>query len=95
MRVALHQMAVAGSGTYRKGEHGLDPRTGYPPTNGVIGVHVIASTAMLADALATAVMVLFPDLSALAPLKVAARILVRRGETVEEVLTEPLRAMLA
>lgn len=95
MRVALHQMAVAGSGTYRKGEHGLDPRTGYPPTNGVIGVHVIASTAMLADALATAVMVLFPDLSALAALKVAARILVRRGDTVEEVLTEPLRAMLA
>ncbi|WP_322965134.1 FAD:protein FMN transferase [Sphingomonas fuzhouensis] len=94
MRVALHQMAVAGSGTYRKGEHGLDPRTGRPPTNGVIGVHVIADTAMLADALATAVAVLFPDLSALAPLRVAARILVRRGDAVEEVLTEPLRAML-
>ncbi|WP_428969077.1 FAD:protein FMN transferase [Sphingomonas sp. Xoc002] len=95
MRVALHKMAVAGSGTYRKGEHGLDPRSGYPPTNGVIAVHVIAETAMLADALATAVAVLFPDLSALAPMQVAARILVRRGDGVEEVLTEPLRALIA
>ena len=95
MRVALHQMAVAGSGTYRKGEHGLDPRTGRPPTNGVIAVHVIAETAMLADALATAVAVLFPDLSSLAPMQVAARILVRRGEGVEEVLTEPLQSLIA
>jgi len=94
MRVALHQMAVAGSGTYRKGEHGIDPRTGYPPANGVIGVHVIASTAMLADALATAVAVSYPDLSPLAPMQVAARILVRRGDMVEEVMTEPLKAML-
>ena len=94
MRVALHQMAVAGSGLYRKGEHGLDPRTGYPPKNGVIAVHVIAQCGMLADALATAVIVLFPDLSALAPMKVAARILVRRGDTVEEVLTEPLQRLL-
>jgi thiamine biosynthesis lipoprotein ApbE len=94
MRVALHQMAVAGSGSYRKGEHGLDPRTGHPPTNGVIAVHVIAETAMLADALATAVAVLFSDLSALAPMQVAARILVRHGDGVEEVLTEPFQAML-
>lgn len=94
MRVALHQMAVAGSGTYRKGEHGLDPRTGHPPTNGVVSVHVIAQTAMLADALATAVAVLFPDLSALAPMQVAARILVRQGDMVEEVLTEPLQRLL-
>lgn len=94
IRVALHQMAVAGSGTYRKGEHGLDPRIGRPPINGVIGVHVIAETAMLADALATAVAVAFPDLSALAPRRVAARILVRRGEAIEEILTEPLRALL-
>ncbi|MEJ8630650.1 FAD:protein FMN transferase [Sphingomonas sp. I4] len=70
------------------------PRTGYPPTNGVIGVHVIASTAMLADALATAVAVSYPDLSPLAPMQVAARILVRRGDMVEEVMTEPLKAML-
>ena len=94
MRVALHQMAVAGSGTYRKGEHGLDPRTGHPPANGVVAVHVIAPSAMLADALATAVAVSFPDLSALAPLRVAARILVRRGDAVAEVLTEPLEALL-
>jgi thiamine biosynthesis lipoprotein ApbE len=95
MRVALHQMAVAGSGTYRKGEHGLDPRAGYAPTNGVIAVHVVAETAMLADALATAVAVLFPDLSALAPMQVAARVVVRRGDGVEEILTKPLRTMLA
>ena len=60
----------------------------------MIAVHVIAQTGMLADALATAVAVLFPDLSALAPLQVAARILIRRGDAVEEVLTEPLKAML-
>lgn len=94
MRVALHGMAVAGSGTYRKGEHGLDPRTGRPPSNGVIAVHVIARTGMLADALATAVAVLFPDLSALAPMQVAARILVQRGGAVEENLTPPLQALL-
>jgi thiamine biosynthesis lipoprotein ApbE len=94
MRVALHGMAVAGSGTYRKGEHGLDPRSGFPPTNGVIAVHVIAQTGMLADALATAVAILFPDLSSLAPIRVAARILVRRGDVVEEILTEPLKSML-
>jgi thiamine biosynthesis lipoprotein ApbE len=39
--VALHQMAVAGSGSYRKGEHGLDPRTGHPPTNGVRHGHLV------------------------------------------------------
>ncbi|QXT37536.1 FAD:protein FMN transferase [Sphingomonas sanguinis] len=94
MRVALHQMAVAGSGTYRKGEHGLDPRTGHPPDNGVVAVHVIAQTGMLADALATAVAILFPDLSALAPLQVAARILVRRDGRIDEILTEPLQALL-
>jgi len=49
---------------------------------------------MLADALATAVAILFPDLSSLAPMRVAARILVRRGDVVEEILTEPLKSML-
>lgn len=61
-------LAAAGSGDYRNyylrdGErisHELDPRAGRPIGHGLAAVHVLAGSAMLADALATAYMVLGP-----------------------------------
>ena len=41
--------------------HILDPRTGYPVTNGVVSASVVADTCTLADGLATALMVMGPD----------------------------------
>lgn len=61
--------AVASSGTYRQNfeiagrtySHTIDPRTGAPVDHDGIAVTVIASTAMAADGLATALGVLEPD----------------------------------
>jgi thiamine biosynthesis lipoprotein len=59
--------AVCTSGDYERrsededgGQHIIDPRSGLP-VGGVASVTVVAATAMLADALATAVFVLGPD----------------------------------
>ncbi|WP_458774832.1 FAD:protein FMN transferase [Desulforhopalus sp. 52FAK] len=60
---------VATSGDYRNFfvsegrvySHILDPRTGYPVTNGVVSASVVAETCTLADGLATALMVMGPD----------------------------------
>ncbi len=52
--------AVCTSGDYERGAHILDPRSG-KPAGSVCGVTVVASSAMLADALATAAFVLGPD----------------------------------
>lgn len=62
--VRVSNRAVCTSGDYEKrsadgGHHILDPRTG-ASTSGVTSVTVIAPTAMLADALATAAFVLGP-----------------------------------
>jgi thiamine biosynthesis lipoprotein len=51
--------AVCTSGEYERGRHIIDARTGESPT-GVASVTVIASGAMLADALATAAFVMGP-----------------------------------
>lgn len=64
--VALSDRALATSGDYRnflvedgvRRSHVLDPRTGHPVTGGVVSVSVVAPTAMQADGLATAVMVM-------------------------------------
>lgn len=63
--VRVSNRAVCTSGDYEKRgadgvHHILDPRTG-ASTNGVASVTVIAPTAMLADALATAAFVLGPE----------------------------------
>lgn len=51
--------AVCTSGDYERGEHVIDPRTGQPSSLAA-SVTVVAPTAMLADALATAAFVLGP-----------------------------------
>jgi thiamine biosynthesis lipoprotein len=56
----LSNQAVCTSGDYERGRHILDPRTGQPADR-VASVTVIAPSAMLADALATAAFVLGPE----------------------------------
>lgn len=67
-RIALHGWAVATSGAYRRQyrvgaqriQHTMDPRTGWPVTHGLASVSVLHRECMLADAWATALMVLGP-----------------------------------
>ncbi|HWK53837.1 MAG TPA: FAD:protein FMN transferase [Hyphomicrobiales bacterium] len=62
-------LALAGSGGYRnyreivgrRYSHELDPRTGWPVDNALAAVTVVSEQAALADAWATALMVLGPD----------------------------------
>jgi thiamine biosynthesis lipoprotein len=56
----LSNQAVCTSGDYERGRHILDPRTG-EPADLVSSATVVAPSAMLADALATAAFVLGPD----------------------------------
>ena len=67
----LQNSAVATSGTYRLNKpspdagkpssHLLDPRTGRPIKHSLVAVNVVASTARVADAFATAFMILGPS----------------------------------
>ena len=67
--VFLQNNALSTSGIQRQGfySHGklighiLDPRTGYPPDNGVLSATVIAPNAAQADALSTAFFVMGPE----------------------------------
>jgi len=64
--VTLSDRAMATSGDYRNYfeiegraySHVLDPRTGYPVSNGVVSATVVADTCTFADGLATALMVM-------------------------------------
>ena len=47
----------------RKYAHTIDPRTGYPVTHELLSATIVAPSAALADALATACMVMGPDWS--------------------------------
>jgi thiamine biosynthesis lipoprotein len=68
--LSVEGKGLATSGDYRNFfisegrmySHILDPRTGYPVTNGVVSASVIAETCTLADGLATALMVMGPEL---------------------------------
>jgi len=61
-RLRISDRAVCTSGHYERGEHILDPRCG-AAANGVASATVVAPSAMLADALATAAFVLDPQAS--------------------------------
>jgi thiamine biosynthesis lipoprotein len=64
--VSISNKAFATSGDYRnfielngvRYSHVIDPRTGYPVSNGVVSVSILADDCTLADGLATAVMVM-------------------------------------
>ena len=66
---AGNKIAVAASGDYRnfflhegqRYSHVIDPRTGWPVSHGLVSVTVVSESAMLADAWATAMMVLGPE----------------------------------
>lgn len=68
-RVALHDLAVATSGNYRRGfvaggrhySHSFDPDTRRPIVSGVSSVTVLHRHCMMADGWATALTVLGPD----------------------------------
>lgn len=101
---ALHGLAVATSGNYRRfvdigGErfaHTLDPRTGRPVDNGLTSVTVLHPSCMSADAMATALTVLGPDagLAFASRRGVAAHFLVERDGGVIERITPAFGAML-
>jgi len=65
-RIALHDLSVATSGSYRRGfavdgrhySHSLDPATGWPIVHGLRSVTVIHRSCMMADAWATALTVM-------------------------------------
>lgn len=67
--VELNNQGFATSGDYRnffvvdgiRYSHIIDPRTGYPVSNGVVSVSIIAGNCTLADGLATAVLVMGPE----------------------------------
>lgn len=102
--VALHGLAVATSGDYRRyfhharrrASHTLDPRTGVPIDNGVASVTVLAPTCMAADALSTALTVIGPDagLPFAEQRGLAARFLLRTEDGLREIDTPAWRALL-
>ncbi|MEX1001250.1 MAG: FAD:protein FMN transferase [Crocinitomicaceae bacterium] len=67
--VRLNNKSIATSGSYRKFyekdgikySHTLDPTTGYPVTHSLLSATVVADDCAIADALATALMVMGPD----------------------------------
>ncbi|MBD8656521.1 FAD:protein FMN transferase [Oxalobacteraceae sp. CFBP 13730] len=102
--VALHGLAIATSGDYRRSfqygkrrmAHTLDPRSGYPVDHDLASVTVLAPTCMAADALSTALTVLGPDdgLAFAEQRGIAARFLVRAGAGLKETTTGAWRLML-
>lgn len=97
LRVALHGLAIATSGDYRRhaahGSHTIDPRTGRPLANNVASVTVLHASCMHADAWASALTVLGPEegLALAASEGLAAHMVVRGGG---ERLSPALTAML-
>jgi len=102
--VALHDLAVATSGDYRRFfehdgrryAHTLDPATGAPTTNATVSVTVLARDCMSADAWATALTVMAPDAAqAFAAAHGLAVLIVSQGAGgLEERLSPALQAML-
>lgn len=103
-RVALCGVSVATSGDYRRfvaqdGQryaHSIDPRSGAPVGNGVASVSVLHASAMMADAWATALLVLGVE----AGLRLAARedlaalMITREADGAKEWMSPGFAAML-
>lgn len=105
LRIAAHDIAIATSGDYRRSfvvdgtayAHTLDPRTDRPIAHGTRSVTVLDRRCMLADASATVLTVLPPEQARTwaSAHDIAARIVVRSGDRLEEWLSPALQAMLA
>jgi len=102
--VALHDLAIATSGCERgfasttgHFSHTLDPHTGWPIANGMIGATVLHESCMEADAYATALMVLGPDaaIDFATAHRLAAVILFERNGRLTEHTTPMLDRMLS
>ncbi|MEJ7933825.1 FAD:protein FMN transferase [Sphingobium sp. AN558] len=104
LRIALCGLSVATSGDYRRFamedgvrlSHSIDPASGAPVANDVASVTVLHESAMLADAWATAIMVMGHDRGmALATREgLAVRLIRRQGDKGQEYMTPALAAML-
>jgi thiamine biosynthesis lipoprotein len=102
--IALHGLSIATSGDYRRyyqhagqrASHTLDPRSGYPITNGLASVTVIHSECMAADALSTALTVLGPvdGLRFAEQERLAARFLLRHDGALQEISTTAFKELL-
>jgi thiamine biosynthesis lipoprotein len=85
--LALTDRAVATSGDYRnyfehegrRYSHAIDPRTGYPVLHDLVSVTVVHQSAMLADAWATALIVLGEEALAVAQEQALAVYFIRRS----------------
>jgi thiamine biosynthesis lipoprotein len=103
--LALHGLAVATSGDYRNSfidaqgrrrSHTIDPRSGEPIKHGLASVSVLHPSCCLADAWATALLVLGPSAGpALAAELGLAALFVQREPGWREVLSPALRALSA
>ena len=101
---ALHGLAVATSGDYRRffdhgplrASHTLDPRSGYPIANDIASCTVLHPSCMAADALSTTITVLGFDagIAFAEERALAARLLLRRAGGLEERTTTAWQAML-
>jgi FAD:protein FMN transferase len=96
LRVALHGLSVATSGSYVRGPHNLDPRSGHPAAGGVVSCSVVHPSAMVADGWASALSVMGAQAGLLLATRnsLAARWVVRQGESWHETLSPALLAML-
>jgi len=105
-RVALHGLAVATSGDYRRvythdgvrWPHTIDPRTGRPLSNGIASVSVLHAECMWADAWSTALTVLGREEGvALATAHNVAALFVQReaGGRLTETLTPAMKELAA
>ena len=103
--VPLRDAAIATSGDYRnffeyedrRYSHVLDPRTGRPVSHELTAVSVIGTTTVMADALATALLVLGPEagLELAEREQIAARLVVRSTDGLTVLLTPAFEAALA
>ena len=97
LRVGLHGLAVATSGAYVRGAHTIDPASHRPLPPLVSSVSVIHSSAMLADAWATAMTVLGPERAPFVAEREAlcVRMIWQDGAEHGEWLSPALRRMIA
>lgn len=102
--VQLNNNAIATSGDYRnffvdggqRYSHSIDPRTGQPVTHELASVSVVAESAITADALSTALMIMGPELAMNYASKnqVAIHLVVKSGSKLKEHYSSEFESLL-